>query len=87
MRYLAVDMGPANIRVNALSAGPIKTLAASGIPGFTRILQHHRERAPLGRAVDAGEVADAATFLLGSGARGVTGEILQVDGGYSVTGM
>ena len=87
VRYLAVDLGPANIRVNALSAGPIKTLASSGIPGFTRILQHHRERAPLGRAVDAGEVGDAAAFLLGAGSRGVTGEILQVDGGYSVTGM
>ncbi len=87
VRYLAVDLGPANIRVNALSAGPIKTLAASGIPGFAHILQHHRERAPLGRAVDAGEVGDAAAFLLGAGSRGVTGEILQVDGGYSVTGM
>ena len=87
VRYLATDLGPCNVRVNAVSAGPIKTLAASGIPGFSRILQHYREQAPLGRTVDAGEVADAALFLLGPGSRGVTGEVLMVDGGYHATGM
>lgn len=87
VRYLAADLGPRNVRVNAVSAGPIKTLAASGIPGFSRILQHYRERAPLARTVDAGEVADAALFLLGPAGRAVTGEVLMVDGGYHATGM
>ena len=64
MRYLAADLGPKNIRVNAISAGPIKTLAASGISGFSSILQIYRERAPLRRNVDTAEVADAAMFLL-----------------------
>ena len=81
VRYLANDLGPRNVRVNAISAGPIKTLAASGIPEFSRILQHYRESAPLGRTVDADEVAAAARFLLGPGGRGVTGEVLMVDGG------
>ena len=87
VRYLAVDLGSKNIRVNAISAGPIKTLAASGIPEFSRILQHYRESAPLGRTVDADEVAGAVRFLLGPGGRGVTGEVLMVDGGYHATGM
>ena len=87
VRYLANDLGPRNVRVNAISAGPIKTLAASGIPEFSRILQHYRESAPLGRTVDADEVASAACFLLGPGGRGVTGEVLMVDGGYHATGM
>ena len=87
VRYLANDLGPRNIRVNAVSAGPIKTLAASGIPEFSRILQHYRESAPLGRTVDADEVAGAVRFLLGPGGRGVTGEVLMVDGGYHATGM
>ena len=87
VRYIAADLGPLNIRANAISAGPIKTLAASGIGGFTHILQHYRERAPLRRTVDAGEVADAAMFLLSSRARGVTGEVLMVDAGYHIAGM
>ena len=87
VRYLAADLGPRNIRVNAVSAGPIKTLAAAGISGFTRILQHYRERAPLRRTVDAAEVADAATFLLTQGSRAVTGEVFMVDAGFHTTGM
>jgi enoyl-[acyl-carrier protein] reductase I len=87
VRYLAYDLGPLNVRVNAISAGPIRTLAASGIAGFTDILQIYRDRAPLRRNVDAGEVADAAMFLLGEAARGVTGEILYVDAGFHTTGI
>ncbi len=87
VRYLATDLGPRNVRVNAVSAGPIKTLAASGIAGFTRMQQHVRERAPLGRTVDAAEVADAVLFLLGPASRGITGEILHVDAGYNIIGM
>jgi enoyl-[acyl-carrier protein] reductase I len=87
VRYLAADLGPKNIRVNAISAGPIKTLAASGISGFSGILQHYRDRSPLRRTVETAEVADAAVFLLGPAGRGVTAEILMVDGGYHATGM
>lgn len=87
VRYLASDLGPKNIRVNAISAGPIKTLAASGISGFSNILQIYRERAPLRRTVDTGEVADAAMFLLGASGRAVTGEVMLVDAGYHVMGM
>ena len=87
VRYLAADLGPKGIRVNAISAGPIKTLAASGIAGFSDILQHYRDRAPLRRTVDVAEVADAAMFLLGPAGRAVTAEVLMVDGGYHVTGM
>jgi len=87
VRYLAADLGPKNIRVNAISAGPIKTLAASGIGGFSSILQVYRDRAPLRRTVDTSEVADAAMFLLGPAGRAVTAEVLMVDGGYHATGM
>ena len=87
VRYLAADLGPQNIRVNAISAGPIKTLAAAGIGGFSTILNIVRERAPLRRTIDAGEVADAAVFLLGPAGRGVTGEVLMVDAGYHAVGM
>jgi len=87
VRYLAADLGPANIRVNAISTGPIKTLAASGISGFSNILQHYRDRAPLRRTVETSEVADAAVFLLGPAGRGVTAEVLMVDGGYHASGM
>src|SRR4051795_11174590 len=85
VRYLAADLGPKNIRVNAISAGPIKTLAASGISGFSSILQIYRERAPLRRNVELGEVADTAAFLLGPAARGITGEIVMVDGGFNIS--
>jgi enoyl-[acyl-carrier protein] reductase I len=87
VRYLAADLGPKNIRVNAISAGPIKTLAASGISGFSSILQVYRDRAPLRRTVETAEVADAALFLLGPAGRGVTAEVLMVDAGYHATGM
>jgi enoyl-[acyl-carrier protein] reductase I len=87
VRYLAADLGPKGIRVNAISAGPIKTLAASGISGFSSILQHYRERAPLRRTVEAAEVASAAMFLLGPAGRAVTAEVLMVDAGYHATGM
>ena len=87
VRYLAHDLGPRNIRVNAVSAGPIKTLAAAGIAGFGDILQVYRDRAPLHRNVDAAEVADAAVFLLGPGGRAVTGEILMVDAGFHAVGI
>jgi enoyl-[acyl-carrier protein] reductase I len=87
VRYLAADLGPKSIRVNAISAGPIKTLAASGISGFTDILQFYRDRAPLRRTVDASDVADAAMFLISDAGRGVTAEVLMVDAGYHATGM
>jgi enoyl-[acyl-carrier protein] reductase I len=87
VRYLASDLGPRNIRVNAISAGPIKTLAAAGISGFSSILQVYRDRAPLRRNIELSEVADAAMFLLGSSSRAVTGEILLVDAGFHVTGL
>lgn len=87
VRYLAADLGPKNIRVNAISAGPIKTLAAAGISGFSSILQVYRDRAPLRRTVDTAEVASAALFLLSDAGRAVTAEVLMVDGGYHATGM
>lgn len=87
VRYLASDLGPQNIRVNAISAGPIKTLAASGISGFSTILQVYRDRAPLRRTVDTVDVADAAMFLLGNAGRAVTGEVMMVDAGFHAMGM
>jgi enoyl-[acyl-carrier protein] reductase I len=87
VRYLASELGPQNIRVNAISAGPIKTLAAAGIGGFSKILQVYRERAPLRRNVEAAEVADTARFLLGPAGRGITGEVILVDGGFHITGL
>jgi enoyl-[acyl-carrier protein] reductase I len=86
VRYLAADLGPQNIRVNALSAGPIKTLAAAGISGFSSILQVYRDRAPLRRNVDLAEVADAALFLLSPASRAITGEIVMADAGFHVSG-
>jgi len=87
VRYLASDLGPVGIRVNAISAGPIKTLAASGISGFSSILQTYRDRAPLRRTVETSEVASAAVFLLGEAGRAVTGEVLMVDGGFHAMGI
>jgi enoyl-[acyl-carrier protein] reductase I len=87
VRYLAADLGPKNIRVNAISAGPIKTISAMGIGGFSSILNVYKERAPLRRNVEAAEVGEAAAFLLSAAASGITGEVLMVDAGYHVTGM
>jgi enoyl-[acyl-carrier protein] reductase I len=87
VRYLAADLGPQNIRVNAVSAGPIKTLAAAGISGFSSILQVYRDRTPLRRNVELAEVADAAVFLLGPSGRAITGEVLMVDAGYHIAGI
>ena len=82
VRYLAADLGPEGIRVNAISAGPVKTLAASGISGFRTMLQHHAEHAPLRRNIEAREVAQAAVFLCSSRSSAITGEVLHVDAGY-----
>ncbi|MTV31927.1 enoyl-ACP reductase FabI [Rhodoblastus acidophilus] len=87
VRYLAADLGEKNITVNAISAGPIKTLAASGIGDFRYILKWNEYNAPLRRTVTIEEVGESAVFLLSPMARGVTGEILHVDAGYHVVGM
>jgi enoyl-[acyl-carrier protein] reductase I len=87
VRYLAADLGAQNIRVNAISAGPVKTLAAAGIGGFSTILNIVRERAPLRRTIEASEVGDAAVFLLSNASRGITGEVMMVDAGYHAIGM
>ncbi len=87
VRFLAQDLGHEDIRVNAISAGPIKTLAAAGIAGFRKMLEHVAQTAPLGRSVTADEVGDAAAFLCSDLARGITGETLYVDAGYHSVGM
>ena len=84
VRYLAADLGPQGIRVNAISAGPIKTLAASAIPGIGSKLKHHRSHTPLQKDTDQLEVGDAGVFLLSDMGRGVTGQVLYVDGGFSI---
>ncbi|HKY70460.1 MAG TPA: enoyl-ACP reductase, partial [Nitrospira sp.] len=86
VRYLAHDLGPRNIRVNAISAGPIKTLAARGVSGISKMVEHHKEFAPLRRATEQGEVGDTALFLVSSLGRGITGEVIYVDGGYNILG-
>jgi enoyl-[acyl-carrier protein] reductase I len=87
VRYLAADLGDKNIRVNAISSGPIKTLAASGIGDFRYILKWNEHNAPLRRSVTIEEVGDTAVYLLSDMARGVTGEIHHVDAGYHIVGM
>jgi enoyl-[acyl-carrier protein] reductase I len=87
VRYLADGLGPQNIRVNAISAGPIKTLAASGIAGFGGILQVYRDRSPLRRNTELEEVGETGRFLLGPESSGITGEVLMVDSGYHVMGL
>jgi enoyl-[acyl-carrier protein] reductase I len=87
VRYLAADLGPRGIRVNALSAGPIKTLAASGVHGLSKMLEYHRTHAPLRKNTEQEEVGDAALFLISPLSRGLTGEVIHVDGGFHVMGM
>jgi len=87
VRYLANDLGPKGIRVNAISAGPIKTLAAMGVGGISNMIKIHTERAPLRKAVDIDEVGDAAMFMVSRLSRAITGEVLYVDGGYHILGV
>ena len=87
VRYLANDLGPQAVRVNAISAGPIKTLAARGIANFSEMLKTHNERAPLKRNVDPGEVGNTAAFLLSEAGSGITGETIYVDCGYNIMGF
>ena len=87
VRYLAADLGPRNIRVNAISAGPIQTLAARGVSGLSTMLKHHAERAPLHRNVEPREVGNTALFLCSSLASGITGETIHVDCGYNIMGL
>jgi enoyl-[acyl-carrier protein] reductase I len=87
VRYLAADLGPKGIRVNAISAGPIKTLAASGVHGLSKMLEYHRTHAPLRRNTDQDEVGDTGLYLVSPLSRGVTGEVIHVDGGFHVIGM
>lgn len=86
-RYLAADLGPAGIRVNAISAGPIKTLSAGGIAGFRKMLGYVGDRAPLRRNIDQGEVGRTALWLASDLSSGVTGETIYVDAGYHILGM
>lgn len=87
VRYLAYDVGEQRIRVNAVSAGPVRTLAAKGVKDFNQMTHIVAERAPLKRAVDVEEIANAALFLLSDLSSGITGEVLHVDGGYNTMGM
>ena len=87
VRYIASDLGPRNIRINAISAGPIRTLAAKGISGFNSILKQVEEKAPLRRTTDASDVGDTALFLMSHWARGITGEVIYVDNGYHNVGV
>ena len=86
VRYLANDLGPQGIRVNAISAGPIRTLAARGVSGITKMVDHHRQVAPLRRATEQSEVGDTGLFLVSDLSRGISGEVIYVDGGYHVLG-
>jgi len=87
VRYLAQDLGKKNIRVNAISAGPIKTLAARGISGLSDMLKSHAERAPLQRNVDVKEVGSTGVFLASEASSGITGEVIYVDCGYNIMGF
>lgn len=87
VRYLAADLGQFNIRVNAISAGPIRTLAAKGISDFNSILKQVEEKAPLRRTTDTAEVGDTAMFLMSHFSRGITGEVIYVDSGFHIVGV
>lgn len=87
VRYLAADLGPSGVRVNALSAGPMRTLSSAGISGFKTMLHHHAERSPLRRNTTGDDVAGTALYLLSDLSAGVTGEVVHVDGGYNILGM
>ena len=87
VRYMAQSLGPKGLRVNAISAGPIKTLAAAGIADFSKLLGHHAKNAPLRRNTTIEEVGNAAAFLLSDLASGITGEIMYVDGGFNTTAL
>ena len=87
VRYLANDLGPHGIRVNAISAGPIKALASSAVSGISNMIKLHAERAPLRKQVDIDEVGDTALFLVSSLSRGISGEVIYVDGGYHILGV
>lgn len=86
-RYLAADLGPKKIRVNCISAGPVQTLAARGISGFTEMLKHYEAHAPLGRSCSPAELGAMGVFLASEGAASITGQTIYVDGGYSIMGM
>lgn len=87
VRYLAANLGPKNVRVNAISAGPVNTLAARGIKGFTGMLHHHAEKAPMRRNVELEEIGNAALFLVSDMSSGITGEVMFVDCGYNIVGL
>ncbi len=87
VRYLAFDLGKQKVRVNAISAGPIQTLAARGISGLGEMLKSHADRAPLGRNIEVGEVARTALFLASDLSTGITGEVIYVDCGYNIMGF
>jgi enoyl-[acyl-carrier protein] reductase I len=87
VRYLANDLGPHGVRVNAISAGPIKTLASSAVGGISNMIKLHTERAPLRKPVEIDEVGDTALFLVSPLSRGITGEVIYVDGGYHILGV
>ncbi len=86
-RYLAYDLGPKKIRVNCISAGPVQTLAARGISGFSAMLKHYQERAPLKRSCDPAELGATGVFLASDAAAAITGQVIYVDGGYQIMGM
>jgi enoyl-[acyl-carrier protein] reductase I len=86
-RYLAYDLGPKRIRVNCISAGPVQTLAARGISGFSAMLKHYQERAPLKRSCDPAELGATGVFLASDGAASISGQVIYVDGGYQIMGM
>ena len=87
VKYLADSLGEEEIRVNAISAGPIKTLAASGVKNFRKMLSYNATRSPIGRNITTREVGDAASFLTSDMASGISGEVLYVDGGFNITAM